>query len=478
MTKRSTTHAESDQLAQAAAVLLRSEDFVPRGTRWPFSRTSRAHREYDKAVQQITARRRDAREKGVEQRAKREIAEADAVFEQALAHAQAQHANAVAEAKKPHDAVEAEARAVRDAAIAAANLAYQKAMEEADGALFRAAEAIDDVRDARVAEATAAQEVAYAAIEAAREAALAQIARDMKTIALQGPMRIVEERQVWSAAERKKALVGIVDMAGQDHVDVECAELCLRSVTRYVFEDRYLPAEAAHHRLMDVGLLEALVDLARRTPRRRPLIVEALHAIVEQNPGFTSGAFIKTLTELYLAASTDTVTVYREDPAENDAVFDRMRERIADVLKLTPRRNQASKAASSNVAAQEIGKEEAQVEHDAKDLESNTQAARAPKSETHDPEAAALDQREPDVQEPADLEPEDQETTRRLLSPEQEITADIDLGDLVPEENADGLRFEPEARDVIPLPASTEPPPGLRHAGRRAKRTHSPEGNV
>ncbi len=473
MTKRSTTHAESDQLAQAAASLLRNEDFVPKGTRWPFSRTSRAHREYDKAVQQITARRRDAREKGVDQRAKRERADADAVFEQALGHAQAEHAKAVAEAKKPHDAVEAEARAVRDAAIAAANLAYQKSMEEADGVLFRAAEAIDDVRDARVAEATAAQEVAYAAIEAAREAALAQIARDMKTIALQGPMRIVEERQLWSAAERRKALVGIVDMAGQDEVDAECAELCLRSVTRYVFEDRYLPAEAAHHRLMDVGLLEALVDLARRTPRRRPQIVEALHAIVEQNPGHTSGAFIKALTELYLAASTDTVTVYREDPAENDAAFDSMRERIAEVLKVTPRRSQVSTAPTSSAAVQESRKVEAEAEHDASALEPSTQDARDPESDTRDTEAAALGH-----QEPEDQEPEDQETTRRLLSRDVEITADIDLGDLLPEENVDGLRFEPEAGDVTPLPASAEPAPILRSAARRGKRSHSPEGNV
>jgi hypothetical protein len=468
MTKRSTTLAESDQLAQAAANLLRNEDFVPKGTRWPFSRTSRAHREYEKAVQQITARRRDAREKGVDQLTKRQRADADQVFEQALGQAQAEHAKAIAEAKKPHDAVEAEARAVRDAAIAAAKLAYEKSMEVADGVLFRAAEAIDDVRDARVDEATAAREAAYAAIDAARKAALGQIARDMKTVALQGPMRIVEERQVWSAAERRKALIGIVDMVGQEEVDAECAELCLRSVTRYVFEDRYLPGEAAHQGLMDVSLLEALVDLARRTPQRRPLIVESLHAIVKQNPGHTSGAFIKTLTELYVAASTDTLTVYREDPAENDAVFDSMRERIADVLKLTPRRNQVTAAATGSAAAQEAEKVASEAEYEAKD----------PELDTRDAEAAAPEHRDADFQEPEDEEPEEQETTRRLLSGDLEITSDIDLGDLLPEEIADGLHFGLEAEDATPPPASPEPAPPLRPAGRRGKRAHSTESDV
>lgn len=450
MTKRSTTHQESDQLAQAAANLLRNEDFVPKGTRWPFSRVSRAHREYDKAVQLITARRRDARERGVDRHAKKERADADQVFEQALGHAQAEHAKAVAEAKKPHDAVEADARAIRDAAIGAARVAYEKAMEEADGALFRAAEKIDDERDARVAEATTAQEAAYAVIEAAREAALAQIARDMKTVALQGPMRIVEERQEWPAAQRRKALIGIVDMAGQDEVDAESAELCLRSVARYVFEDRYLPADAAHHKLMDVGLLEALVDLARRTPQRRPLIVESLHTIVEQNPGHTSAAFIKTLTDLYLAASTDTMTVYREDPAENDAAFDSMRERIADVLKLTPRRNQVSAAPVGSAAVQE-----------------------AEKSETLDAGAATSERVEADVR-----EPEEEETTKRVAPQDPEITADVELGDLLPEEIADGLHFGFEAEAAIAQPASAEPPTNLRSASRRGKRSHSPESDA
>jgi hypothetical protein len=247
-------------------------------------------------------------------------------------------------------------------------------------------------------------------------------------------------------------------MAGQDEVDVECADLCLRSVTRYVFEDRYLPAEDGHQRLMDVGLLEALVDLARRTPQRRPLIVASLHTIVAQNPGFTSGAFIKTLTELYLAASTDAVTVYREDPAENDAVYDSMRERIAEVLKLTPRRSQVSTAPTSDAAAQEAETVDSEVERDAK----------------HDAEAPAPEHPESDDPEPE----EDLEPTRKLFSPDLEVTADIDLGDLLPEENADGLHFEPETVDVTRLPESTEPPPIVRAAARRGKRSHSPDDNV
>ena len=50
MTTRSTTLVESDQLAQAAATVLQTEDFIPRGKRWPFSRLSKAHRDYEKAV--------------------------------------------------------------------------------------------------------------------------------------------------------------------------------------------------------------------------------------------------------------------------------------------------------------------------------------------------------------------------------------------------------------------------------------------
>ncbi|MEY4583462.1 MAG: hypothetical protein RL701_8165, partial [Pseudomonadota bacterium] len=66
MNTRSTTWVESDQLAQAAVNVLRNEELVPKNKRWPFSRVSKAYRDYDKAVQEITVRRREARERAVE----------------------------------------------------------------------------------------------------------------------------------------------------------------------------------------------------------------------------------------------------------------------------------------------------------------------------------------------------------------------------------------------------------------------------
>jgi hypothetical protein len=149
-----------------------------------------------------------------------------------------------------------------------------------------------------------------------------------------------------------------------------------------------------------------------------------------------------------------------------------MRERIADVLKLTPRRNQVSTAPTSSAAAQEAEKVGSEGEHDARGPESSTQDMKDSELDTRDAEAAAPEHREPD-----DQEAEDQETTRRLLS-RLEITADVDLADLLPEENADGLHFAPEAADAPSAPESPEPPPVLRAVGRRGRRSHSPESDL
>jgi hypothetical protein len=209
------------------------------------------------------------------------------------------------------------------------------------------------------------------------------------------------------------------------------------------------------------------------------MIVESLHTIVKQNPGHTSAAFIKTLTELYLSASTDTVTMYREDPAENEAIFDSLRERIADVLKLTPRRRQVSSAQVSSAEAQEAEKLVSQVQHDAGGPDASVQETKEHEAEPLAAEAAMTEQREPDDQGPEEEHPDDQETTRRVLSRDAEITADIDLGDLLPEESVDGLHFGKEAADESALPASAEPPPPIaRSAGRRGKRAHSPESDA
>ena len=348
MTARPTTLVESDQLAAAAVNILKYEDFVPKGKRWPFAKFSKAHRDYDKAVQDIATRRRTSRERAIEEKLRNELAEADASFERAKSTAESEHREKVAEARKPYDDTESKARAQRDAAIAAANQAYQQAIDAAQRTYQQASAVLDQKRDELIIHAKSARAEVYAAIEARRSAEMQRISRELKTIPLEGPMRVVEDREAWSVEDRKKALIGLVDMAGREDFDAELTDLCLKNVAGYVFQDRFLKPTDQHHRLMDVTLLEAIVDLARRAPERRPIVVRYIHEIVANNPGHSSPAFIKSLTELYVLASSDTDTVYFGNPVENEKIFDEMREQIADALKLTPRRSQVPASASSN----------------------------------------------------------------------------------------------------------------------------------
>jgi hypothetical protein len=435
MTTRPTTLVESDQLALAAASVLRNEDFVPKGKRWPFSRTSKAHRDYDKAVQEITARRREARENAVERKIKKARAEADALFERAKSEAQTAHAEKIAEAKKPYDEVEAQARSERDAAIAAANLAYQQTMEKVNQVYQQETATIEQKRDVVIADARAIHDDAYAAVDAAHKADLAQIAKDLKTIPLEGPMRIVEDREAWSPEERKKALIGIVDMAGEETLETEYADLCLRNVAGYIFQDRYLKPDAQHHRLMDATLLEALVDLAQRSPERRPSVVKYMYEIVAQTPGHSSPAFIKNLTELYVVASSDTLTAYADNPIANESIFETMRAHIADTLKLTPRRSQVPPPAANSGTPRE----------------------------------------------PTSAKVEDDSKTPVMSRPlNADITADVNIGDLVlldtddaqhvASETADQKSADPSATSSAPVP----PPPPLR----RGTRARTPEGST
>jgi hypothetical protein len=435
MTTRPTTLVESDQLALAAASVLRNEDFVPKGKRWPFSRTSKAHRDYDKAVEEITARRREARESAVERKTRKAKVEADTLFERAKTKADTAHGEKIAEAKKPYDEVETQARSERDAAIAAANLAYQHAVDKANAIYQQEATAIEQKRDAFIAEAKVIRDEAYAAVEAERKTDLAQIAKDLKTIALEGPMRIVEDREAWSPEERKKALVGIVDLAGEETLEAEYADLCLRNVAGYVFQDRYLKPDAQHHRLMDASLLEALVDLAQRNAGRRPAVVKYMYEIVVQNPGHSSPAFIKNLTQLYVVASDDTQTSYAQDPVENETIFETMRAHIADAMKLTPRRSQVPPAAATSGIARD---------------------------------AAAADT-------------DDGEKTPIMARPTHaDVTTNVNLGDLLPAEVDDA---QPAGSETVD-PAAANPPaaesaPAKRPPPlRRGTRMRTPEGST
>jgi hypothetical protein len=347
MTTRSTTLVESDQLAQAAATVLQTEDFIPRGKRWPFSRLSKAHRDYDKAVQEITARRRRAREDALSKRTNKERAEVDGVFQAAEQQARSKHDEDLSQAKQPFDAVETKARVERDAAIAAANRAYQKVVEEADRVYKQEASAISQRRDETIAAARGVRDDAYANVDAHHQADMEQIDKELRTVSLEGLMRIVEDREVWSPDERKKALVGMIGMAGREDADAEYAKLSLQNVAGYIFQDRYLPEDAQVHKLMDVSVLEGFVELAQRCPEKRPVIVKHLHDIVVHNPGHGSTTFIKNLTQLYVAASTDADSVYAADPVENEQCFEEMLANIADTLKLTPRRAAAHRGISA-----------------------------------------------------------------------------------------------------------------------------------
>lgn len=427
MTSRPTTLVESDQLAQAAVNILKTEDFVPRGKRWPFLRVSKAHRDYEKAVQDITARRRASRQNAIEEKLKKEHAEARATFERAKTSAETEHSDKVARARKPYDEIETTARLERDAKIATANLAYQQTVDAAKRTYQQDAAVLEQKREALIGQAKSVHADLNAAIEANHKAALAQIERELKTVPLEGLMRIVEDRQAWPVEDRKKALLGLVDMAGREDLDNEQVDLCLRNVAGYVFQDRFLPPDGQHHRLMDVSLLEAIVDLAGRTPGQRPTIVRYMHEIVANNPGHSSPAFIKALTKLYVTASSDTDTIYAVDPIENETAFNTMRERIADTLKLTPRRSQVPPPVISPESADSV-------------------------SHASTPGTTQLSERD--------------------------ITADVDVRDLVPLEASHAHAADAEAVVVEPASskprAASQPPPMPRQ--RRAIRSPSPEG--
>ena len=79
---------EGEQLAQAAANILKTEEFVPRNKRWGFSRSSKAHKDYERIVQDVTVRRRSARVRAFDERLKQERAAAEAAFETAKASAE------------------------------------------------------------------------------------------------------------------------------------------------------------------------------------------------------------------------------------------------------------------------------------------------------------------------------------------------------------------------------------------------------
>jgi hypothetical protein len=374
MTTRSTTLVESDQLAQAAATVLQTEDFIPRGKRWPFTRTSKAHRDYDKSVQEITARRRRAREDALTKRTTKERSEVDGVFQTAEQGARGKHDEDLALARKPYDEIETKARVERDAAIAAANRAYQEAVEKADGVYQQEAATISKKRDDDIAAASSIRDEAYAAVESRHEADMAQIDKELRTVALEGLMRIVEDREVWSASERKKALVGMIGMAGREEADAEYTTLSLQNVAGYIFQDRYLPEDAQGHKLMDVTVLEGFVELAQRCAEKRPIIVKYLHDIVVHNPGHSSTTFIKSLTALYVAANEDADTVYVADPVENEKHFEEMLSHIADTLKLTPRRSQVHRG----VGARENTQAERELRQDEHDDDRNTPLFKQP----------------------------------------------------------------------------------------------------
>jgi hypothetical protein len=433
MTSRPTTLVESDQLAQAAVNILKTEDFVPKNSRWLFSKSSKAHKDYEKAVQDIAWRRRTARERAIDEKLKKERAEADAAFERTKIGAETEHNDKTAEARKPYDETESKARSERDAAIAAANLAYQQAIAAANRAFQRESAVFDQRRETLISEAKAARAELLAAIDAKRNAELLQLAEDLKTISLEGPMRVVEDREAWTLEDRKKALVGVVDMAGRPDVDAEYVDLCLRNVAGYVFQDRFLKPEAQRHRLMGTYVLEAMVDLARRAPETRPTAIKYLHEIVVHNPGYTSPTFIRNLSELYVTASSDTETSYTRDPIENERIFDTMREQIADALKLTPRRSQVPPPAADDT----LGLSTA----------SNTGAV---------------------SQSPVPAAPID-----------PEITADLDARDLLPLEAGSALGAEKDAivqSAATPSSTSASRPPPVPGA-RRGKRSLVPESN-
>jgi hypothetical protein len=186
---------------------------------------------------------------------------------------------------------------------------------------------------------------------------------------------------------------------------------------------------------MDVNLLEALVDLAGRTPDKRPTIVKYMHDIVVQNPGHTSPVFIRSLTELYVTASADARTIYDDDPNQNEAIFETMRAHIADALKLTPRRNQVSSPPADNVIAR-----------------------------TAAPFGSGDDQKTPVVTRPFD----------------RDITADVELGDLVLVEASEAQ--ESGADMVTPVyltpPSSSKAPPMPPGPSRRGRRPHTPEDST
>jgi len=214
MTTRSTTLVESDQLAQAVVQVLRNDELVPKAKRWPFARVSKAYREYERALGDIAARRRDAREQAIQQALEQERVNLSDALARAEQAAQTAHDERLAKARKPYDEVEGKARAKRDAAIEKAEAAYREATAQAKRSLQEAQAELAQTRSAEIAQAQTEHAEACAALETKRVAEVESIEKELRTLPFEGLMRIVEDRQAWPREDRRKALIGLLDMAG------------------------------------------------------------------------------------------------------------------------------------------------------------------------------------------------------------------------------------------------------------------------
>lgn len=353
MSIRPTTLMEGDQLANASVALLQQQEGerALRDPHLPFSLPSKALREYQRAVRETIGRRRQAREVVLAEQAYQERCEIDAALREAELDADCAHAEELAEIAVPFGEMEAKARAERDAAIAAANRAYEQVVQEAARAYEREAAVVRQKRDLTLSQARALREEAIASIESRLQADKLQLEEELQLVPIEGLRHVIEDRANWSAHERGKALLALIELAGRADASVRFTSVCMEHLYSGILADCYLNAEpgAGGGKLMSAEVLEQLVALAHRSADKRPVIVKCLHDVVAQHPGVGSASFVESLAQLYVKVSTDTLSTYADDVRDNERILETMLTQIGETLKRTPR--QGSRADDALPAA-------------------------------------------------------------------------------------------------------------------------------
>jgi len=329
---------ERVQLAEAAAALLQQDEPHTHSPHLPFAAPSRAQREYQRVVREALAKRRQVREATLAAAAYRARTQIDAAFDEARIETEAALAEALAESAAPFAAREATARAERDAAIAAAHRCYEQVVVEATRAYEREALAAKHDCDSALARQRTERDEAYEAVEKQRKLDALALEDELDLLRIEGLLHVIADRTSRTATERTKAVLALVELAGQADGGMRFTTACLDHVYSAMLEDCYLVASAQGGDSLSSGaVFECLTSLALRCRDKRPAIVKCLHDILAQHRGVRPSTLIGDLAQLYVHISSEAQPLEGHDAEAHAVQRETMLALLDATLQRTPR---------------------------------------------------------------------------------------------------------------------------------------------